>query len=410
MSVQSPKNAFVAAMFGSLLLSPFAVGAAEFEAEKGWSGHLFPSFIIATATLKQPENDEGDDDDSTVFGDPKGLLGVTVEADEDDQEVTVTIECDDIMESSTITCTLPSSGTTYTINPKIKYKYDQLAKRSQTGPITVSYTVEIGDDDVEEKTETLTLRSVNDCPYSLLKDGKWQSVRYMFAAYVNEQHPFVDKVLREALDANIVDSFTGYQTKKQSEVYKQAYAVWYALSQRDVRYSNITKTVGLSESVGSQHVRLIEESINNGQANCLDGSVLLASLLRKIDIEPLLVHVPGHCYLAFFLDPEGKQLTAIETTMIGLTIEGDAIKVSGLEDVVGEDFQSENSWKTFSAAIARGTANFKKFQKNFDDPNDQSYKLISVGAARKSGILPIGFHSNRAFVGTPQKTESDDEK
>ena len=32
----------------------------------------------------------------------------------------------------------------------------------------------------------------------------------MFAANVNEQHPFVEKVLREALDEGIVDSFSGY--------------------------------------------------------------------------------------------------------------------------------------------------------------------------------------------------------
>lgn len=34
----------------------------------------------------------------------------------------------------------------------------------------------------------------------------------MFAVYVNEQYPFVDKVLREALDEGIVDSFSGYIT------------------------------------------------------------------------------------------------------------------------------------------------------------------------------------------------------
>ena len=39
-------------------------------------------------------------------------------------------------------------------------------------------------------------------------------------------------------------------------------------------------------------MRLIDESINNGQANCVDGSVLFASLLRKIDIEPVLVSLP----------------------------------------------------------------------------------------------------------------------
>ncbi len=43
----------------------------------------------------------------------------------------------------------------------------------------------------------------------MIVDGKSVTdVRFMFAAYVNEQHPFVEKVLREALDEGIVDSFS----------------------------------------------------------------------------------------------------------------------------------------------------------------------------------------------------------
>lgn len=392
------RNAVALFLIRSLLVFPVATAFAEFDCEKGWNGHLFPSYIIATATLKPPENaDDESEDEVEILGDANGLLGITMEADEDDQEVTLTIMCDPIMEPSVITCTLPEAGQKYVVRPKIKYKYDQLAKRTQTGPVTVTYKVE-GDDSEAEKTEILTLRSINDCPYSIAKDGKWTSVRFMFAAYVNEQHPFVDKVLREALDTRIVGSFAGYQRKNATDVYRQAYAIWHALSIRDVRYSSITKTVAMSDSVGSQHIRLIDESINNGQANCVDGSVLMASVLRKITIEPILVHVPGHCYLAFFLDDECKELTAIETTMIGSTMEGDAMKVQGLEEVVDEEWQAENSWKTFAAAIAKGTANLKKFSKEFADENNQKYKLISVAAARKNGILPIGFQSNQKFI------------
>lgn len=394
-------NAIFACIFGTVLLVPSGVVHAEFETQKGWNGHLFPSFIIATATATAPEkpnSEDAEENDESVLGDPQGLLGITIEADEDDQPIKVTITCDPIMQPSSFSCTLPKSGETYTINPKIKYKYDDLAKRSQTGPVTVTYKVEVGDEEAEESTEILTLRSVNDCPYSVAKDGKWRSVRFMFAAYVNEQHPFADKILREALDTEVVNSFTGYQTAKASEVYRQAYALWHALSNRDVRYSNITKCVAISDTVGSQHIRLIDQSINNAQANCVDGSVLMASLLRKVDIEPILVHVPGHCYLAFLLDADGKELVGLETTMIGGLIEGDAMKVKGLENVVDEDFQSENSWKTFSAAVATGTANLKKYQKNFQDTNNYNYQLISVVAARKSGILPIGFQSNQKFI------------
>ena len=86
---------------------------------------------------------------------------------------------------------------------------------------------------------------------------------------------------------------------------------------RDVRYSSITATSVKAQTVASQHVRLIEESLNNSQANCVDGSVLLASALRKIGIEPFLVLVPGHCYVGFYVDEKKENMLAIETTMLG---------------------------------------------------------------------------------------------
>ena len=389
------------ALAGLGVVNLASIGRAEFETETGWNDQLFPSFIIATATLKLPDEATENDEEDEVLGDPQGLLGVTLEATEDDEEVTVTISCDAIMEESEVTCTLPNAGETYTIYPKIKYKYDALAKRSQPGPVTITYTVEAGDEDAEEQTETLTLRSINDCPFTVVEEGDAVDVCFMFAAYVNEQHPYVDKILREALNTGIVDSFTGYQSGDKAEVYKQAYALWEALSERDVRYSDITTSSAESDSVSSQHVRLIDESINNAQANCVDGSVLLASLLRKVGIEPVLVMVPGHCYLAFYLDPEGKELAALETTLIGGSLEGQPTAIPGVKNVVDKSWRQENSWRTFTAALAIGAEDLEKNAEQFQKGDDADYQLIPVVAARKLGILPIAFQSDRGFVATP---------
>jgi len=398
------------AVYALLVMGWMGLGAAtsargEFEPETGWNDQLFPSFIIATATIKLPDDAVEDHDDEEVLGDHQGLLGVTLEAPEDDTEVTVTISCDAIMEPSTFSGTLAEGGTTYTIYPKIKYKYDALAKRSQPGPITVTYEVELGDENAEEQTETLTLRSINDCPFTIVEEDGNVDVCFMFAAYVNEQHPYVDKILREALNTKIVDSFTGYQSKDKAEVYRQVYALWHALSQRDLRYSDITTSSAESDSVSSQHVRLIDESINNAQANCVDGSVLLASLLRKVGIEPVLVMVPGHCYLAFYLDPEGKELAALETTLLGSAGDDEPTAIPGVEDVVGEDWADKNSWKTFTAALAIGAADLKKNAAQFKNGEDADYQLIPVIAARKLGILPIAFQASGDFVASPQKAD-----
>src|SRR4029078_10250603 len=110
-----------------------------------------------------------EDADEEVLGDRQGLLGVTLTADEDGTPVKVTISCDAIMEPSVYSGTLATGGEAYTIFPKIKYKFDQLAKRSQPRPVTATVVVEIGDEDAEEQTETLTLRSINDCPFTIVE-------------------------------------------------------------------------------------------------------------------------------------------------------------------------------------------------------------------------------------------------
>ena len=88
------------------------------------------------------------------------------------------------------------------------------------------------------QTETITLRSINDCPFGLVEDEEFTDLCFMFAAYVNEQHPFADKFLREALDRGAVGFL--YRLPIQAtppSCIRQVFALWDALTVRDVRYS-----------------------------------------------------------------------------------------------------------------------------------------------------------------------------
>ncbi len=76
---------------------------------------------------------------------------------------------------------------------------------------------------------------------------------------------------------------------------------------------------------------------------------------------------------------------------------------------MGEDWQDENSWKTFSGAIAMGNQDITKSAEQFKSGEDADYQLINIAAARKIGILPIAYQSGEKFIGAPQEVESDDE-
>ncbi len=154
---------------------------------------------------------------------------------------------------------------------------------------------------------------------------------------------------------------------------------------------------------------MIDESINNAQANCVDGSVLFASLLRKVGIEPYLVLIPGHCYVAFQADKHGKNIAALETTLIGASLEGDAKEVDELSDVVDEDELEEASWVTFTAAFVAGRDNLAKHAEKLKDSKESGFIIISVADARKRGILPIAFRSDAKFTPVPATDDSSDD-
>jgi len=367
---------------------------AEWKPRVGWDQQLYPSYIVATATVRPEEIPTQDD---TKMGDPHGLIGITVVAPSNNCSIKVTISGDPAFEDSTYSCVLETEGETYRVFPRIKYDYAALAKNKQSVPLVVHFSVELDDQSAEEDSVTATLRSVNDCPYAIGGGEDAVDISFTFAAYVNEQHPYVDKMLREALDEGIVDSFTGYQSGDAKQVYRQVYALWNALSKRDIRYADITAEAAENQLVSSQHVRLIDESINNSQANCVDGSVLLASMLRKVGIEPALVFVPGHCYLGFYLDGDGKELVFIETTLLGTDPPDELPKVAGLRKVVSAAQAQSASWGTFVAAIADGTADYAKHKKKIAADDDPDYQLVPIAPARKQGILPIAFSDGDQF-------------
>lgn len=368
--------------------------SAEFTPVAGWDNQLFPSYLIATAAIKAESNADA----GNTLGDPNGQLGVTIQATEDDQTISVSIRCDEFMEPSEYRGILAKAGETYTINPKARFRFDRLSKCRQATPTTVVYRVKLGDESAEEISKTVTIRSVNDCPLQVKTDTEIVDTKFAFAAYVNEQHPFVDKLLREALDLGIVDKFDGYQSGRPEDVVRQVYALWDLLAARDVRYSSITTTVADSEIVASQHVRMIEETANNSQANCVDGSVLLVSMLRKIGINAALVLQPRHCYLAFAADAKGTTTFGLETTLIAAELDEPESIAELIEDAVDEDARDEYSWPSFTKAIEIGTTELTKNQEKLQSGQDDEFDFIDIRTWRTQGVLPIPFTGREQFV------------
>lgn len=371
----------------------------EFDTIAGWDEQVFPSYLISTAAMKhQAEEDE------TTLGDGLGAFGVEVTATAENQPIKVSVQCDGFAETSEFVGILSTEGTKYRVFPKMRYKFEKLSQYRQATPSSVTYRVQLGDEVPEEKTVTITMRSINDCPFMLVDGENVVDMNFCFAAYVNEQHPFVDKLLREALDIGVVESFTGYQSDDPNQVIAQVYAIWDLMANRDVRYSSITATAALSRNTRSQHVRLLEETINNTQANCVDGTVLFASILRKIGIDSALVVTKDHCYLAFWADKKHERLYGLETTMM-CTDTSESEIPDFYDEAVTEDQRWDYSWGSFVHAMATGSTNLKKEL----DKKEAEIVIIDIATARLNGVLPIPFHSNEEFVAYDFQQSDDSE-
>lgn len=307
------------------------------------------------------------------------------------------------MAASTWSGDLAEAGKEYYIAPKVNYKFEKLRKATQQMPLNVSFAVELDGKSAGEKTETLQVRSVNDCPFGVSNEEETLNdegyiagsaeIGWMFAAYVNENHPMLDKILQEALATKIANAFLGYQ-RDETEVVKQVFAIWSALQKRGIQYSSTTTTPGGSEVVYSQYVRFLDQSITNTQANCVDGSVLFASILRKISIQPFLVTIPGHMYMGFYLSPDKKDFVGLETTAIGVANateqeqSSEPKALTALRGKLDEKARGGRDWKTFAKAIQIATDDLEKNKDNFEG-NNAAYQFIDLDEARTEGIMPI---------------------
>ncbi len=352
---------------------------------------IFPSLIIGTAVIKAPE-DTFPAWGENHLGDPQGIIGVSADGLATGAKVEVLVKENEYMKAARIAGEVKQGGKEFVAHPKIPWRYDALAKVKQAVPLDVTVEFKVDGKSLGEKTVTATLRTVNDCLFGVTEgdeeDSPYSDYSWLFAAYVNEDHPWVDEMLKEALDTNIVSSFDGCQSGDPEQVLRQIFAVWNVMQRKGLRYSNVTTTSSESDIVNSQHVRLFDESVKAAQANCVDGSVLLAAILRKIGLDTRLVAVPGHMFIAVSLDDD--TLIGIETTMMGEAnlAQVDEKRLRSFLKFDPEETKNDESWKTFSAAVDSGTESLNEALKKIE-ADDPEYVMIDLTEARSLGILPI---------------------
>lgn len=264
--------------------------------------------------------------------------------------------------------------------PNIAWNFEKLKTVKEPTIINVEISYKVDNQDEKFETTQFLIHPTNDV-LMRAKDPVFNVARNydnMFAAFVNEYHQDIEDIKQEALKLNLVDSFSGEQEGIDG-IMKQLNAIWTVLQKRGVKYSSYTESIPSNDEnfVCSQRVRFIDESIGFKQANCADGSILLASIFKNIGLNSCLIVAPGHMYCGIIFD---NKIYPIETTLIGFEKTLQEAVIAGLKHFE----KREQILNEVEAVDKICGISYDVKNKILDD-----FRIIDISRCRNMGILPI---------------------
>lgn len=370
-----------ALLFGAGISAIALAQGVEWTPRVSLEGNIFPSYILAISNFPHQQNK-----DHSV-GDGDGSIDVLVKTNAPNSKIKIHIESPNskIILPTDYEISLPEAGIYYTINPPVNWSYEGLSRVKITQPTNVIYRFSVNGGPIETKTVVARLRSINDCMFGYKgAHGAFVDTSWAYAAYVDETNPGIDWYLRSMLNTGLINQVSGYQ-EGGAGVYRQVFALWDVLLRSGFRYSNIASMPEPGGTLFVQQVRLLNDSMRTAQSNCVDGTVVMASILEKAGIHCFLCLVPGHCFLGFYLDEQGTQPALLETTMMG----GASVAMAQVPEAgsFGSLFSPTTkqsvAWQSFNAAVQYGAREYER------NRILGQLRIVDIPKLRQIGIAPI---------------------
>ncbi|MFC2141260.1 hypothetical protein ACFLQP_03075, partial [Acidobacteriota bacterium] len=228
-----------------------------------------------------------------------------------------------------------------------------------------------------DKTYSLHLHSTDTALLAAEKaDGIIEDLTDYLSVFVTSHRPEIEQVVKKAADRHPDLSIVGYQGANNGiearEIVRSQVNAFFNTLKQDYKllYTNAPLNFGKQAGQITQRIRLPIDSLKMGQtqANCIDGTVLFASILENVGIEPLLVIMPGHAFIGWRIWNDVNEYDFLETTMIGTGTFNNALGCGNAQ---------------YNDAIKKG---FDK--RNLFDPNG-FIRIVDVAACRGKKINPI---------------------
>jgi hypothetical protein len=375
--------------FAALAPRPLAAAA-----KPGWSielryglDEIFPSALASvTEASPFPAQLPG----PAQLGDPTGLISAQITAPRDDCPVTVALGATALFDPTTVTVRLPVKGQTYRVAPWLHLDHARLLQIRQ--PIAgEQLTMQVTLDGVTEtRTKEVRIHAINDCLTSVFHAGRIYEVGFLAAAYVNEYNPDLFlTITRHALDHGYVPAFDGYESGDPAAVTRQVEAIYRSLHDLGFKYSALTQSSVSTNKAGTQSIQFTGDTLTSDQANCVDGSVLFASILARLNLRVVIFYIPyHHTFLGVYRTPhmgEEEGFDVVETTVVDAKPFRESLRL-GAARLAKERANPDNR----ELRIIHGLPAGELYSWDPKHPGKTTvFFNIDVAASRVRGILPI---------------------
>lgn len=230
------------------------------------------------------------------------------------------------------------------------------------------------------------------------------------AGLASESHPsvlaFINKLDRETIQG----LRAGGAGSTPGENLMSMFFVWRELRRRGLSYSSISST----PNALVQEVRSVHDSLAAKNANCLDGSVLMAGIFRKLGLKVQLVsaQAPGLGHALLQVDCNGLE-TGLETTALERNTPCDDktldIYLRWYENIGAEDRTLKSVYEHMNATEMRDFRIFLQAVKEGDDfiRDLRNAMLSAVGKGYNLTTVPALFQQLKLIEKTLEDSELD---
>jgi hypothetical protein len=281
------------------------------------------------------------------------------------RELLVDVQIPGVTTKGTRKVTLLGNATeTVALSPQLDPSFQPASVRA---PLSADLRVTIRDvkgELLHEESSPLQVHPRDTLPMREIRDKVEMGTRPILSyavAWVTPNAKPIEQVLTSAKKRMPWSKFMG----EQSTTVNQVRALFDELKARGMSYV-MDPSLGVDGGTFAQRTRLPSEVLESTNAQCLEGTLLYATLFEAIGLRPMLVFVPGHAFVGWRGAPKDKGALDgwfyLETTMTGTASFDQALVVAR------KRIEQEKTVNTFRA------------KRGF---------LVDVAARRKMGFTPM---------------------